>query len=85
MTSSGECIITDYFILDHSHNCQDENPCKDATSRDFKQYYAHNEAAKYVQCSGHGNQCWEMPCPPGMMWDPKNIHCVRRIPNSEIY
>ncbi|MEX1363673.1 MAG: calcium-binding EGF-like domain-containing protein, partial [Nannocystaceae bacterium] len=61
---------------DPSYTCAANNPCTPENIAAGLFYFPHPNASQFVQCSGFGDQCFEMPCFPGSQWDQALLNCV---------
>ena len=76
-----------FSSVEETYDCQSNNPCLKADDPDFRTFYSHTNANKFIQCTGHEGGCYEMPCPATLVWNPSSNICapLSLIPLNSIY
>ena len=57
------------------YNCSDNNPCTPENIANGLFYWQMDDPGMFVQCGMYGS-CYEMSCPPGLVWDDDAVTCV---------
>jgi len=59
-----------------TYNCaQGRNPCTPENIAAGMFYFTHDAANMFVQCDIAGN-CYDMTCPPGLVWSQAFLTCM---------